>query len=703
MKRTLALLFVLALLLSLAVPALAAEDYELQYSNMNGERVESDPPNLKQITLKGDLDPLLVEKITTYHWNEGYGGDGPIYISIWEGDTQLGEWQATPSDNYYYWSVFPNIVMIPGHTYVVRDSELETWSYNEASGNCGMFELYGSFVPGYVAPGGYDEVVTYRDIKIVLDGTLLIPRDANGEVVDPFILNGTTYLPLRAVAGALGLGIQWDGPTSTITLTSGAAKAANYGESSGNVGTALYTLVYRGIKIILDGALITPRDASGNVVEPFIIDGTTYLPVRALSNALGFDVGWDNATSTVSISSGASSGGSQSGGSGWVMIYEKATQTPDYESPSGIYFDTYSWEKDEEKGLIRGYSKQEAKPDDPTRNYQCTQFETTCTLPPKSGAPGEKVTFDLTAALVETISDQYYFGASCSIQTAAPGSGPDVAGRYCWNVLDEGADWDYHLNTPTAGIGGGNIDPGDSCTVFWRFPQNPQPGDRTSVFFRTNAVQIEWCYEYRESGVPAEPGNGGSQSGGSQSGGGSRPGGSGWALIYEDTTQKESGTEGMYADTYTWWKDEEKGLMCHDHIKEALGDTYQKTEMLLTSTLPPKYGAPGDKITFDIAATLVETNIAKYYFGDSSEIIWALPGKAMGISGTVFWNILDEGADYHYNLQTPNAGTGGGNINYGDSCTVFWYFPSYPQPGDRWSVYFCSYGVQTEWCYEYQG
>ena len=158
----------------------------------------------------------------------------------------------------------------------------------------------------------------------------------------------------------------------------------------------------------------------------------------------------------------------------------------------------------------------------------------------------------------------------------------------------------------------------------------------------------------------------------------------------------------MYADTYTWWKDEEKGLMCHDRIKEALGDTYQKTEMLLTSTLPPKYGAPGDKITFDIAATLVETNIAKYYFGDSSEIMCALPGKAMGASGTVFWNILDEGTDYHRNLQTPNAGTGGGNINYGDSCTVFWYFPSYPQPGDRWSVYFCSYGVQTEWCYEYR-
>ena len=496
MKRTLALLFVLALLLSLTVPALAAEDYELQYSNMNGERVESDPPSVKQIKLKGDLDPLLVEKITTYHWNEGYGGDGPIYISIWEGDTKLGEWQATPSDNYYYWSVFPNIVMIPGHTYVVRDSELETWSYNEASGNCGMFELYGSFVPGYVAPGAQDVTLTYRDIKILLDGTLLIPRNEKGEITDPFIMNNSIYLPLRAVAGALGLGIQWDGPTSTITLTSGAAKTANYGESSGNVGTALETITYRGIKIILDGERIIPRDVNGNMVEPFIMNNVTYLPLRALSNALGFDVEWDGPTSTATISSGASSGGgSQSGGSGWVMVYEKATQTPD--SQYVIYTNTHSWWKDEANGLIRAYTTQEAKPDDPTRNYQCTLFETTCTLPPQSGAPGEKVTFDLSAAVLETIEDEYYFGVSCSIQTAAPGSGPDVAGRYCWNVLDEGTEWDSHLNTPTAGVGGGNVDAGSSCTVYWIFPQNPQPGDRTSVYFRTNAVQIEWCYEYQ--------------------------------------------------------------------------------------------------------------------------------------------------------------------------------------------------------------
>jgi hypothetical protein len=58
-------------------------------------------------------------------------------------------------------------------------------------------------------------------------------------------------------------------------------------------------LFYRDIKITLDGTSVTPTDTNGNIVEPFIIDGTTYLPVRAITNALGLDVIWDEETSTV--------------------------------------------------------------------------------------------------------------------------------------------------------------------------------------------------------------------------------------------------------------------------------------------------------------------------------------------------------------------------------------------------------------------
>ena len=41
--------------------------------------------------------------------------------------------------------------------------------------------------------------VTYSNIKIFMDGEQLDPRDANGTQVEPFIYNGTTYLPVRAV------------------------------------------------------------------------------------------------------------------------------------------------------------------------------------------------------------------------------------------------------------------------------------------------------------------------------------------------------------------------------------------------------------------------------------------------------------------------------------------------------------------------
>ena len=59
------------------------------------------------------------------------------------------------------------------------------------------------------------------------------------------------------------------------------------------------TLHYAEIKITFDGKGITPKDATGAVVEPFIIDGTTYLPVRAIAEALSLDVNWDGATNTV--------------------------------------------------------------------------------------------------------------------------------------------------------------------------------------------------------------------------------------------------------------------------------------------------------------------------------------------------------------------------------------------------------------------
>ncbi len=76
-------------------------------------------------------------------------------------------------------------------------------------------------------------------------------------------------------------------------LTSGVVFAKQISETA--------ELFYNNIKIYIDGGEIVPKDANGNVVEPFTMDGTTYLPVRAISNALGKDVEWDGATQSVYI------------------------------------------------------------------------------------------------------------------------------------------------------------------------------------------------------------------------------------------------------------------------------------------------------------------------------------------------------------------------------------------------------------------
>ena len=61
------------------------------------------------------------------------------------------------------------------------------------------------------------------------------------------------------------------------------------------------TATYRDIKIYIEGILIEPKDANGNTVEPFIYGGTTYLPVRAISEAFGHDITWDGETSSIYI------------------------------------------------------------------------------------------------------------------------------------------------------------------------------------------------------------------------------------------------------------------------------------------------------------------------------------------------------------------------------------------------------------------
>lgn len=59
--------------------------------------------------------------------------------------------------------------------------------------------------------------VLYNNIKISVDGKQAsLGKDSTDKAIEPFIYNGTTYLPVRAVGEALGERVQWDGKTQTV-------------------------------------------------------------------------------------------------------------------------------------------------------------------------------------------------------------------------------------------------------------------------------------------------------------------------------------------------------------------------------------------------------------------------------------------------------------------------------------------------------
>lgn len=82
--------------------------------------------------------------------------------------------------------------------------------------------VIGATVMGAIPAMGYDGVRTiqavFKNIKICVDGVQMTPRDTAGKEVEPFIYNGTTYLPVRAVGEAVGKEVTYDGSTNTVYL-----------------------------------------------------------------------------------------------------------------------------------------------------------------------------------------------------------------------------------------------------------------------------------------------------------------------------------------------------------------------------------------------------------------------------------------------------------------------------------------------------
>lgn len=85
-----------------------------------------------------------------------------------------------------------------------------------------------------------------------------------------------------------------------VALVAVTALALSVPARASNLFTKNIT-VESGVTIYVDGIELIPTDAGGNHVETFVYNGTTYVPIRAVSEAFNKPVNWDGATSSVYI------------------------------------------------------------------------------------------------------------------------------------------------------------------------------------------------------------------------------------------------------------------------------------------------------------------------------------------------------------------------------------------------------------------
>lgn len=151
------------------------------------------------------------------------------------------------------------------------------------------------------------------DIQVQVDGKAVVFADAA-----PFVdENSRTLVPLRPIAEAIGMEVLWDADAKTATFTKAytvettdmALDQDGDGTQDAFLGkeTVTFTIgsktgAYTVVWLNADGSeKETAQSDIAMDTEAVIANERTYAPVRYLTESLGYTVGWNDATKTVTV------------------------------------------------------------------------------------------------------------------------------------------------------------------------------------------------------------------------------------------------------------------------------------------------------------------------------------------------------------------------------------------------------------------
>ena len=126
------------------------------------------------------------------------------------------------------------------------------------------------------------------DIRLQIDNPVMtvngVDKPVDSQGTTPVIVDGRTFLPVRAVVEEIGGTVLWDGDTRTVTLSRG--------EDTVKLQIGSTTAYLNDKAQALDAA-------------PVIIGGKTMLPIRFVAESFNLDVSWDNEAQAVTIRNSA--------------------------------------------------------------------------------------------------------------------------------------------------------------------------------------------------------------------------------------------------------------------------------------------------------------------------------------------------------------------------------------------------------------